>query len=225
MMILAIDGATTLGFAWGRTGCDVPEFGSRNFAGPGGNGEVIAKARQWLNQRCYALRPGLVVFEAPFIPMGPARPGRRPMNMTTLRRLIGLTETIAAVCWELRIECREATVLEIARFFVGTQRFPGATADERRRAKKACTIEMCGAFGWDVQGNDDAADALALWSMAECQVDPRAHSQRGGEGALFLRAAAQRAAQTRNAPRRQPRSARNKPADERTSSLWPTEPM
>jgi hypothetical protein len=218
MMVLALDTATRCGFAFGETGCATPEFGARDFSGQGGNGEVIGKFRQWLNQRCYQLKPGIVVFEAPYIPVfqKPKPGGPPPMNALTLRRLIGLTETVCAVCWELRIECREATTGEISKFFTGVFRHAGG-----RDAKKAATIAMCTAWGWDVEGSDDAADALALWAMAEAIVDPRAHQQRGGEGALFLRAATQRAAKE-NAPRRQPRSAQTMPPDEGNSSKWPT---
>ena len=222
MMILSLDTATVVGFAFGQTGCEVPTFGARDFSGAGGNGEVIGKFRQWLNQRCYQLRPVLVVFEAPYIPVFQKRKpgGPPPMNALTLRRLIGLTETVCAVCWELHIECREATAGEISRFFTGVFRHSGG-----REAKKAATVAMCQAWGWDVEDDDNAADALALWAMAEAKVDPRAHQQRGGEGALFLRSANRDAAK-KNAPRRQPRSARTLPQlDEGNSSLWPTGAM
>lgn len=159
-MLLSLDVATTVGWASGVAGSP-PQWGARNFAGKGGTGEVIGKFRQWLNQRCYELKPRLIAFESPYV----ARPqlragGPPPMNALTLRRLLAMVGTVEAVAWELRIACREATPAEIAKFFTGRARWGG------REQKKAAVIAACHRLGWMVE-DDNSADALALWAMAE----------------------------------------------------------
>lgn len=182
-MILALDTATVTGWASGPAGANPPllQWGSRDFSGRGGNGEVVGKFRAWLCAKCYELKPRLIVFEAPYIPRPRERKGGPPpMNALTLRRLLGLVAVLESTAWELRIECCEATTGEISKFFTGKWRHGG------RDAKKAATIEMCTAYGWDVAGDDNAADALALWAMAEGNVNPQASSARG-DGLLFLK--------------------------------------
>lgn len=171
-MILALDPATTVGWAAGEPG-STPQWGSRRFDGKA-TGQVVGMFRHWFNQRCYDLHPTLVVFEAPYVP----RPGAAvPMNPAVLRRLLGIVATIEACCWELRIRCNEVTTLEASRFFIGTQRL-------KRDEKKLRTIETCRHYGWNVD-NDNEADALAIWAMAECSVDPQATLRRGS-GPLFM---------------------------------------
>jgi hypothetical protein len=181
-MILALDTATVTGWAAGNPG-DEPTWGSRDFTSPGGNGEVIAKFRHSLNGLCYKFKPTTIVFESPYIPRPNfnRRPGAGPppMNALTLRRLLTLTGIVEEVAWELRIECLEATAAEIMKFFLGTGRVAGG-----RPAKKAATIAMCQRYGWATV-DEDACDALALWTMAEGIIDPRAASRRG-DGPLFI---------------------------------------
>jgi hypothetical protein len=172
-VILALDPGTTTGWAAGKPG-GTPEWGVRKFQGKT-TGEVLGMYRHWINQRCYDLKPRLIVFEAPYVP----RPNSPlPMNVLTLRRLLGIAGTIEACAWELRIRCNEATPLEIARFFLGTTKL-------KREQKKAATIEMCRRYGWDVDDNDDAADSLALWHLAEFTYAPEIASRRGS-GPLFI---------------------------------------
>ncbi len=188
-MILALDTATTTGWAAGEPG-GPPEFGSRRFEADN-NAEIFAQFRFWLNALAFRFKPKLIVFEAPYIPVphqprfqkaGTAwSPGRGPppMNAKTIRRLVGLVALVECCASELRIECLEATTGEISKFFTGRFRHGG------REAKKAATVEMCRLYGWNVGNDDNAADALALWAMAEAKIDPVAGMRRGG-GKLFL---------------------------------------
>lgn len=187
-MILALDPATTTGWACGPAG-GRPKWGHRNFGGANvSRGLVFAQFRFWLHGGCAKLKPSLIVYESPYIPrMEQPRkpiPGQRPfvINADTLRRLLWFTGEIEEVAAELSIECREATTSEIAKFFTGKARWPGGRDEKKERTK-----EMCRAYGWDVE-NDNQADALALWAMAEAVVSPRAASARG-DGVLFLGAA------------------------------------
>lgn len=100
-----------------------------------------------------------------------------PINVTTLRRLLGFAAVTEATAWELRIPCYETTPLEVAKFFLGS-------ASLKRDEKKKATIAMCHRYGWHVE-DDNAADALAIWAQAECAVAPEA-TRRRGSGPLFI---------------------------------------
>lgn len=182
-MILTFDTSTCTGWAAGRPG-ETPRWGSRYFRADN-NGELGAMFRHWVNARIFDVKPDLIVFESPYIPRprkGPPKPGARVimMNATTLRRLLGLVFMVEAAAAEHRIECREATALEISQFFLG-----GGGRILPREEKKAATIEMCARYGW--HGLDDnAADALSLWAMAEAQVAPALAAARG-VGPLFIK--------------------------------------
>jgi hypothetical protein len=207
-MILTLDTATTTGWAAGVAGGS-PEWGARTFAGS--TGEVIGTFRYWLDARCTELRPSLIVFEAPYVPRvqkWTGKGGSPPMNPLTLRRLLSLAGQVEAVAWEHRIECREVTPREIAKFFLGSGRLM------RRVEKKAATVQMCGVYGWHTV-SEDAADALAIWAMAEATVSPAAARARRGEGPLFIPS---------NGERPKVRTTRGalKPSDEKDSS-WPAE--
>lgn len=174
-MILALDTATVTGWAAGRPG-SAPTWGARSFRGDS-TGEIIAQFRYWLEARIVEHKPTLICFEAPYIPrQGPKFTGP-PLNAITLRRLLALAATVEAAAWEHRIPCREKTPLEISKFFIGTARL-------KRVEKKAATVDMCRAYGWETV-SEDAADALALWAMAEAALDPAAARARG-IGPLFV---------------------------------------
>lgn len=183
-MILALDTATVTGWACGPVG-GTPKFGSRNFGGSGvSRGLVFSQFRFWLHSGCHKLRPSLIVYESPYIPRPQeaakgAHQRRFVMNADTLRRLLWFVGEIEEVAAELNIECSEATTGEIAKFFTGKARWPGGRDEKKERTK-----EMCRNYGWDVT-NDNEADALALWAMAEAIVSPRAASARG-DGVLFI---------------------------------------
>lgn len=167
-VVLALDTATTVGFAFGEIGA-TPTWGAWNFTSKGGTGEVLHKFRRQLVATCDEVKPILIVYESPYVPRqfynGP------PINPTTLRRLFALVGVVDEVAWGLGVECLEATVPEIAKFFLGNAKQGG------RAAKKAATIKMCQLYGWDTV-SDDAADALALWCLAEHTIAPQIGSRR-----------------------------------------------
>lgn len=175
-MILALDTSRFTGWAIGPPGATplwgVEDLGRQSLS----TGQVIVNMRRLLWRLFQAHRPTLVCFEAPYLP----RPGGRvAINALTIRRLMGLAATVEGFCVELGVECREATPVEIAKFFLGKSR------PLKREGKKLATMEMCRQYGWAVD-NDNCADALALWAMAEATIDPAATARRG-EGPLFLK--------------------------------------
>lgn len=180
-MILSLDAATVTGWAYGRPG-EAPTFGAVDHSGGGGNGEVQSKFRAWLFETCYTLHPDELVFESPYVPHIPKTPNPAKaslFNAKTLRRLYGLASVIEAVAWELRIQCSETTIGEISRFFTGKFSHGG------RDNKKAAFIARAAQYGWQVH-DDNEADALALWVMAEDTFCPGYNERRRGIGDLWL---------------------------------------
>lgn len=167
--ILAIDAATHAGWALGETGFR-PNFGTQYF-GRGGTGEVLSGFMSWLAQLLQ--RPPCVthvVYEKGFIP--------RIANHATSERLLAMTGIVQALAHTHGVRCLTASPSEISEFFLGTSR------PQRRAQKKRATIEMCQSYGFAVD-DDNAADALSLWLMAEAKFDPASASRRG-DGPLFL---------------------------------------
>src|SRR5678815_825788 len=120
-VVLALDVATCVGFCLGPVGAQPPllQWGSRDFGGKDKtNGEIIALFRGWFAQRCFELRPKprLCVFESPYVPVGSKPGGGPPMNPHTLRRLLGMTGAVEAVCYDLRIPVREVVSAAFTKF-------------------------------------------------------------------------------------------------------------
>jgi hypothetical protein len=196
--LLALDVATTTGWAYGRPG-DRPSFGRFRSGKPrpkgeGNAGEVLAQFRGWLERHCDYWRPGMMVFEAPYVPrVTPTRVRTRgghlvatmpsssaPIDIHVLRRLIAMCGLVEMVAYERAIPCREEASNVICRHFTGNGSWGG------RANKKAATQKMCSVYGWPGVSEDEA-DALALWVYAEAVLFPKAAVQRGA-GPLFVRA-------------------------------------
>lgn len=173
-VVLAMDIATTSGFCFGPVGAQPPllQYGVREFGGTDRtNGQIIGLFRGWFAQRCFEIRPTLCVFESPYIPVGLKPGGGAPMNPHTLRRLLGMTGAVEAVCYELKIPCRESVSAQFTKFLTGKGQY------KTRPEKKAAVIEACRFFGCEPQ-DDNAADALALFFYAESILSPRAADHR-----------------------------------------------
>lgn len=181
-MILVFDPATHCGWACGLAGAEPADmqWGARDFSAKS-NGEVLATFRAWVSNLCFVYKPTVCVYETPYIPQprqaftrrGLASKSPPPMNPLVLRRLLGMTGNIDAVCFELRIRCFESTSQEFTKYVTGKGRYPGG-----RDEKKQKVIEGVGRYGFDVQGDDNAADALALWLWTEAIVAPNAAEHR-----------------------------------------------
>ena len=164
--VLALDLATTTGYAFGAPG-SIPQFGHLRFSKPGSPRAATLRAfRQWLDKRWRSShgRPDLIVYESPAVPSIMA--GRT--NIETIKLLVGLAEHLEEWCYE-RVELREARVADVRVHFIG-QNMKSAYA-------KAKTVEQCRMLGWEVE-NADEADACALWDFQCAWLNPRlaAHS-------------------------------------------------
>jgi Holliday junction resolvasome RuvABC endonuclease subunit len=168
MKTLALDPGGLCGFAVGELGSE-PRWGTHRTARGASTGEALSSFAGWLRELLIAERPNVVAFESPYVPH---RGAEIPRNAATVRRLHSYAGMIEAVCWRLKIRVYEARPSEICRHFTGQGSWGG------RDKKKAATVRACMAFGWDVAGQVDAADALSLWAYAEQILAPVAASQR-----------------------------------------------
>lgn len=159
--ILALDIATTTGWAFGRPG-DIPRSGSVRLAPPGSSNGAIGRGMlRFLTDFISVEKPDQIYYE---VPLDPRHMGAKT-TFKTARILLGLpflVETIAEARGIFRL--REAGVQDVRKYFVGTP---------RPKDKKAAVQTQCRVLGWKPV-DDNAADALALWAFA-CAIEaPRA---------------------------------------------------
>ena len=159
-IILALDLATTSGFAWGKPTSE-PRFGSIRFGQPGGSrASCYREFRNWLEAWFGdAKPPDLIVFESPVAMMI----GRGGTNADTVKKLVGLCEHLEEWCYD-KVELREANLSQIRQHFIGIST---PTSDEAKRL----TVDRCMELGWKVR-DDDEADACALWDYMRCILRP-----------------------------------------------------
>lgn len=173
-LILALDIATTSGFAYGppstpRTALEVyghgdpdePDSGSFRAGRKGcAEGEVFSTFRVWITDLIKKTEPALFVFEAPIISGG-------KVNIATVRRLTGLSVIAEMVAHELGVpEIKEVPLATIKKHATGNG-----------RADKAMMMEAARNMGWTFT-DDNEADALWLHSYASTILHQRA-AQRG----------------------------------------------
>jgi hypothetical protein len=149
--VLALDLASTTGWAWGDAHAAAPIFGHHRFVA---RGEPRAAAyrqfRLWLDLMLSARPTGVIVYESPALPM--VMQGRT--NKDTLKLLMGLAEHLEEWAYD-RFELREAAVQQVRAHFIGVSNLRSAAA-------KAMTMERCRVLGWETTTSDEA-DACALW--------------------------------------------------------------
>jgi hypothetical protein len=192
--ILALDVATTTGWArgkveWRCTGCGStdtieriraagglsccpernmqvppPKSGSFRFGNrDASEAAVFGHAVKWAADVLGAEpRPDALIIEA----MLPAAAKLGNTNKDARDRLAGLQAIIKGVA-------HRRGIFHIAEYSVGQVRshFLGEGLLKREKAKRA-TVQRCWALGWQV-GDDNEADACALWSFAASLVEPK----------------------------------------------------
>lgn len=174
--VLALDLATTTGWAEGEAGGKV-RSGRVRFAPPGSSpAAVFAGAQEWIEARLKAFRPRVIVYEAPL----PATVVHGRTNADTAQLLLGLPAIIEAGAHRSGVyDIRAANVQDVRGYFLG----PNRRRLKRHEAKTA-TLRMCRAMGLEVD-DDNEADAVALWFYASGILNPRLHQH---HGELFARA-------------------------------------
>jgi hypothetical protein len=153
--VLALDIATTTGFARGLVG-GKPQAGSVTFGRGESKNQVYANALTWFSGLLEPLpRPDLIAIED----MLPPQAMKGETSRAVRDRLAGLHGIMRAVAHLRGIHRIEAvTVSTIRAHFIGDRTL-------RRIDAKAAVIERCRMLGWQCR-NDNEADALALWSCA-----------------------------------------------------------
>jgi len=189
--LLALDVATTTGWAYGMPG-DRPAFGRFRSGKPRAEGgQILSLFRAWLDARLLEWQPRMIVFEAPYVPRFAAKkvrtktgqvistaPGSStPIDIYVVRRLFAMCGLVEMVAYEHAIPCREEQSNVICRHFTGNGSWGG------RANKKAATQKMAAVYGFPGV-TEDEADALALWVYAEAVLFPKARSA----GPLFAQA-------------------------------------
>lgn len=153
--VLALDVATKTGWAIGNTSDNRPVSSTQRIAPPGSSaGFLFLNFAKWLTDLMKVDRPDIVFFEAPLDPRW-VKSGRT--NMQTVRRLMTMAGLVEMVCEGRGIyDVREADVPDVRHHFLGTRSMKGERA-------KRMTLNKCHTLGWEPV-DDNAADALALWS-------------------------------------------------------------
>lgn len=190
-MILALDIATHVGWCQGAPG-SAPQYGTADFTSKSGTGEVCARFRFFLMDKVLALKPTLIAFESPYVPVprgpqivragtAPARAfkGPPPMNPMVLRRLLAMVGLVEEIAFERAIKCRECVSGEFVKFWTGKGSWGG------RDAKKEAVMRVCRQRGFSPP-DDNAGDALALWHYAEATIAPEIASRRAAAARLEL---------------------------------------
>ncbi len=172
-MILALDVATTTGWACGSAG-EHPQYGHFR-AGKRGmkGGEIVTLFRDWLKLQCEIKKPRWLIYESPYVPrVAPPRVrtatgqlistlsgGAPPIDINVLRRLITLCGIVEELGWRYSIEVREEASNVVCRQFTGRSRVGLAGGQEscdakdvrhlwlargqRRRGRRARLVGLC----------------------------------------------------------------------------------
>lgn len=161
MTILALDIATTSGWAFGAPG-QTPRYGTFTLPPTGDDlGRFAFNFMQWAIAKVRELEPKEVVFEAPIMP--------RETNILTLKKLYSLSVICELVCIAQGVPCSEIPAGSWRKSFLGPSYPPNGTRDELKRA----VIAACRQMGWEPNSTDDA-DALGIWYVASCARNQQA---------------------------------------------------
>lgn len=172
MGILALDVATTTGWAFGDAG-DKPQHGTFKLPATGEDlGRYGYLYVQWLVAKLRELGPKEIVFEETILPM-PRFDNRagmftRATNILTLRKLYGLAFVTEVVATMEGVPCSQMPAAEWRRLFLGQHYPKKAKRDELKRA----AVAVCRLHGWEPNSTDDA-DALGIWHVTTCMNNPK----------------------------------------------------
>ena len=175
-IVLALDLATTLGWASGPVG-GKPVSGKLRLGDKNATrAEKFAHLMRFLNDRLKVERPRLVVIEEVLNPRVLLRVGATLDTAKTLYGLPAVAEAVLRIRGVPRIEF--VNVQNVRAHFVGQRRFKDETDPETgkkiksRDNAKAAVINACRLRGWAVESHDEA-DAIATWSYGCMLLDKR----------------------------------------------------
>jgi hypothetical protein len=172
--ILAFDLATRTGYAHDGPRAGVPIAGIIEAERPLGDkqkglerGITFHTFRRQAITLIDQVKPAIIVYEAPLNVLLAQRGSanrKKPFrtNMETVIALCGFTGQIEELCYALHIPCFQVTNQEFKKWFAGTA--GGGKDPVKLRCKQ---------LGWEVFGDDNAADACGIWAYAKMLKDPR----------------------------------------------------
>jgi hypothetical protein len=152
--VLALDLATTTGWAWHRPGMSRPFFGAMRLPGDAREtGKACDALERWLRDLFIALKPqgGIshIFYEAQHV--GPK------LNMDVLYKLIGLGATCEKFSFQTRGLVYRVNIAEWRKHFIGR----GSGFRARGEDQKELCIQRCAQYGWHTNVAD-AAEALGI---------------------------------------------------------------
>lgn len=160
--ILALDVASTLGWARGPIGPDGPRCGSVRFGKAGASQLAICgHALEWAVDTIKPPLPDIVAIED-LLPPHVTR-GKSNTDHDLLAHLHGI---VMGVCFMRGVyKVNKYPVMTIRRHFIDL------SACGRGEAKHM-VVTKCKSLGWLEAADDDAADACACWSFQAALIDP-----------------------------------------------------
>lgn len=176
--VLALDIATTTGWAWHRQGMPRPFFGAVRFSsGPDNVGQAMHELLLWLRELYISLKAdGSPIthffFEKPFISPAAA-------NTRTSERLLGLCAAVQMFAYQVgATSCFSIDISEARKHFIGRgggfKRAPGKNGQKGPylpgHDPKELAIRECAKFGWHTDVHD-AAEACGLLDYAISLMD------------------------------------------------------
>lgn len=175
--ILALDVSTRAGWSIdSRLHPGTPESGLFRCPGSLGSqeegydfGRTFLAFERWLRVFIEERRPSMIAKEEPLKLLHPKldRDGRGRMtaklttSQNTIRCLMGLDGIVEKVACEFKLPCYDKNVQSIKAYFV------------RGGCDKSEIMKRCDLLGWRHDGDDNRADAMALWALAKSLVDPK----------------------------------------------------
>lgn len=152
MAVLALDLATTTGWALHKPGMQRPFFGAIRFSSAKGEiGAQLVKFHQFLVDQHQMHKLTDVVFEASLIPFG-------KINPETIYRLISLAGHAEYFAHRIGARCFKVELSSWRKHFIG--RNPAGGGWKKDAAKKAA-LDACSAYGW-ATNLPDAAEACGI---------------------------------------------------------------
>jgi len=153
--VLALDLATTTGYAWHRPGMPRPFFGSFRLPGDAREtGKACDALERWLRDLYIILKAdgGISHFFYEAQHVGPK------LNMDVLYKLIGLGATVEKFAFQTGNRlCYRVNIAEWRKHFLGK----GSGFKARGENQKEMAIQRCGQYGWHTDVSD-AAEALGI---------------------------------------------------------------
>jgi hypothetical protein len=171
--VLAIDAATTSGYALGSVADGLLEHGSYTPKLPvgAGIGEFLGVFGVWLADKIARHNVARVVFESPVL--------GRTTSLQTARKLYSMAAFVELVAWKAQVPCTEANLTDIRKHWIGVARGPKRETEggpllssfARRRWLKDRIEAECRRRGFKPVDDNDA-DSIALLSFALTRNNP-----------------------------------------------------